>query len=313
MPFTTLADRELELFWVLNPEPTELAAATAEHPPTSQQLKPGLPVLVFLHGAGGSVLGFARQLIDPRLRERYNLCAIDCPFHGFSRSTERAEHSLEDSADWVLRVLDELELESYSIYGEGPHGANVAAWIAAKRVGQVESLVLASPGYPLEEPTVGASLQEIKEAMSANKDGKGDGTGTFPVDALEEITIYCVGADERMREARQKLGEYFQARYGTGQPGYEFAFLFSFVYERRPIPLEQLAKVACPVLILRGGADNLVCPEAAWEKWQRAFPKSSNGAQVVTVAGGFNLLSVVEGGIVNHLIARFLQRSLSDA
>lgn len=56
---------------------------------------------------------------------------------------------------------------------------------------------------------------------------------------------------------------------GTGQPGYEFAFLFSFVYERRPIPLEQLAKVACPVLILRGGADNLVCPEAAWEKWQR--------------------------------------------
>lgn len=45
----------------------------------------------------------------------------------------------------------------------------------------------------------------------------------------------------------------------------------------------------------------------------RAFPKSSNGAQVVTVAGGFNLLSVEEGGIVNHLIARFLQRSLSDA
>jgi len=65
-------------------------------------------------------------------------------------STERARARTQRCQLTLQPAQDELELESYSIYGEGPHGANVAAWIAAKRVGQVESLVLASPGYPLE-------------------------------------------------------------------------------------------------------------------------------------------------------------------
>lgn len=56
---------------------------------------------------------------------------------------------------------------------------------------------------------------------------------------------------------------------GTGRPSYEFRFLFSFIYERKRIPTEQLEKVRAPLLCLRGGADGIVCPEAACEEWVR--------------------------------------------
>lgn len=56
---------------------------------------------------------------------------------------------------------DELQLSSYSIYGEGPHGANIAAWIAAKRVEQVQGLVLASPGWPVECVLLSRSLHGV--------------------------------------------------------------------------------------------------------------------------------------------------------
>ncbi|KPV72153.1 uncharacterized protein RHOBADRAFT_55987 [Rhodotorula graminis WP1] len=314
MPFSRLEDVDLDIFWYLNPDPAELAVASPDCLPAAQPLKPGLPALVFLHVSGGTALGFARQLADPRLRERFNLVAIDCPLHGFSRSTYRTEHTLEDSAKAVIRILDELQLSTYSIYGEGPHGANIAAWIAAKRVEQVQGLVLASPGWPVESADVAASLHEIKEAMSVNcLDERGDRSGTFPADALEEITIYFLGDTERLREDRKMLGEYFQQRYGTGRPSYEFRFLFSFIYERKRIPTEQLEKVRAPVLCLRGGADSIVCPDAACEEWVCAFPNARNGAQCVTVADAHNILSMAEGGIVARIVSQFLHRSLAEA
>ncbi|GAA5933601.1 hypothetical protein JCM3775_003749 [Rhodotorula graminis] len=339
MPFSRLEDVDLDIFWYLNPDPAELAVASPDCLPAAQPLKPGLPALVFLHVSGGTALGFARQLADPRLRERFNLVAIDCPLHGFSRSTYRTEHTLEDSAKAVIRILvcvtslcaragppalltcrsptakqDELQLSTYSIYGEGPHGANIAAWIAAKRVEQVQGLVLASPGWPVESADVAASLHEIKEAMSVNcLDERGDRSGTFPTDALEEITIYFLGDTERLREDRKMLGEYFQQRYGTGRPSYEFRFLFSFIYECKRIPTEQLEKVRAPVLCLRGGADSIVCPDAACEEWVRAFPNARNGAQCVTVADAHNILSMAEGGIVARIVSQFLHRSLAEA
>ncbi|GAA5850347.1 hypothetical protein JCM9279_006539 [Rhodotorula babjevae] len=289
MPFSRFDDVELDIFWYLNPDPAELAAAAPDRLPAAQPLKPGLPALVLLHVAGGTAVGFARQLADPRLRERFNLVAIDCPLHGFSRSTFRTEHTLEDSADVVIRVLDELQLSSYSIYGEGPHGANIAAWIAAKRVEQVEGLVLASPGWSVEPADVAASLHEIKEAMSENAlDERGDRSGTFPADALEEITIYFLGSTERLRDDRKMLGEYFQQRYGTGHPSYEFRFLFSFIYGGQ----------ADPGRPAREGP---------------AFPNARNGAQTVTVADAHNILSMAEGGIVARIVSQFLHRSLAEA
>lgn len=48
-----------------------------------------------------------------------------------------------------------MDFPSYSLYGEGVHGANIAAWIAVKRREKVQALILASPGYPAEYASLG--------------------------------------------------------------------------------------------------------------------------------------------------------------
>lgn len=47
------------------------------------------------------------------------------------------------------------------------------------------------------------------------------------------------------------------------------------VYDRKPIPQDLLASIACPVLILRGADDNIVCPLKACETWQRYAASNS--------------------------------------
>lgn len=98
---------------------------------------------------------------------------------------------------------------------------------------------------------------------------------------------------------------------GAGKPAYEFRFLFTFVYNREPIPQTELDKVTCPVLLLRGGADPVVCPPSAVEEWQRAFPNVSGGASIHTISSAPNIISMCEGNIVNRIASRFLSEALS--
>jgi hypothetical protein len=49
MPFVRIDYRDLDMFYVLNPDPSEFLTATHDNLPQSHPLKPGLPVLVFIH------------------------------------------------------------------------------------------------------------------------------------------------------------------------------------------------------------------------------------------------------------------------
>ena len=53
------------------------------------------------------------------------------------------------------------------------------------------------------------------------------------------------------------------------------------VYNRKPIPQDLLASIRCPVLILRGGDDHIVCPLEACEMWQRCVPLSLSHTSLV--------------------------------
>jgi len=60
MPFKRVEYRDLDMFYVLNPDPGSFARATHDNLPPSNALKPGLPVLVFIHaGASLSLLSLA--------------------------------------------------------------------------------------------------------------------------------------------------------------------------------------------------------------------------------------------------------------
>ena len=110
---------------------------------------------------------------DPRLTSKFNVFACDARFHGWTRGGPRIEHTLENSAGCIIATLvgflqflfsrpavrmlilvgvlqDEMAFPSYCLYGEGVHGANIAAWIAVKRKEKVKAMMLASPGYVSE-------------------------------------------------------------------------------------------------------------------------------------------------------------------
>ncbi|GAA5902234.1 hypothetical protein JCM6882_000479, partial [Rhodosporidiobolus microsporus] len=99
MPYKHIDYRELDLFYVLNPDPHQMATATHDNLPASNPMKPGLPTLVFVHAAGANVTSWVKQLSDPRLASQFNM------FHGFTKGGPRTEHTLKNSAECVMASL----------------------------------------------------------------------------------------------------------------------------------------------------------------------------------------------------------------
>ncbi|GAA6012035.1 hypothetical protein JCM10207_005105 [Rhodosporidiobolus poonsookiae] len=307
MPLTAIPSHRLTLFHCTNPDGQLLDPSSTRETIVDRPSKPELPLLVFLHAAGANILGWRHQLSDPRLTNNFNVLLIDCPFHGFSEAEERPEHTLEDSADCVVELLDKLDVPPFAIYGEGVHGVNVALHVCLKRPEKVKGLLLASPGWRAEDAGVKSALMDIEEEMFVNKDGKGDGTGSLPAEALENITCYCIGDSARLAERRKEMAQYFQERYGTGRSAHDMRFLFTFIYNRNPIPAEQVATVTCPVLILRGSTDNIVCPESACEEWCSALSSARDGCKIHTISSATSNLSLVEGNILSRIMAKFFE------
>ncbi|GAA5865376.1 hypothetical protein JCM8547_005074 [Rhodosporidiobolus lusitaniae] len=323
MPFKPIPHRDLEMFYVLNPDPSAMLSATHDTLPSSQPFKTGLPTLVFIHAAGANVTSWRSQLSDPRLSQAFNLFAMDCRFHGFTRGGERTEHTLENSAECVLATVEEMRFGRFSLYGEGVHGSQIASWIAAKLFSQssqssqcaspcpVVSLCLASPGFPSEPSHITSMLRSVQEEALANKDGKGDGTGRISEEALEDLAGYFIGGSERVRGEREGMKRRLQSRYGTGHSSHDLRWLFLAIYSRRPIPQPLLDLVTCPVLILRGAEDTIVSPPAAVEAWVASFPNASTGTgpQTHTIASAPSLISLSDSNVVNRVLLQFVGRS----
>ncbi|GAA6010068.1 hypothetical protein JCM11491_005852 [Sporobolomyces phaffii] len=311
MPFKRVEHRDLNMFYCLNPDPREMIHASHDNLPTSKPLKEGLPILVLIHAAGGTVVSWQRQMSDPRLANGFNIFAVDCRFHGFTTGGERKAHTLENSAECVIATLDEMDFDSYSVFGDQVHGSVIATWIAIKRADKVKGLLLSSPGWREESPDVRTALQSVSDALLLNKPGRGgDDSGTLPSDPLDDIVAYFIGGLGRLADAREELRLRFQERYGTGRPLHDLNWLFQAVIERKAIPQAEMDQVVCPVLILRGSEDTMVSPERATEDWRRAFVNARGGANCHVIAGAPSLISLSDPNIVNRIVMRFLNRAV---
>lgn len=190
-------------------------------------------------------------------------------YRRYAREDSNASTALDEKPLTFLFFQDEMDFPSYSLYGEGVHGANIAAWIAIKRREKVKALMLASPGYRAESPRIVGLLQSVEQGLLVNKDGRGDRSGTLPPAALQDITAYFIGSHERLADARTAMQHRFQQRYGSGagESSHDMLWLFKAVYARAPIKESLLASVTCPVMIIRGADDTFVSPLEACEDW----------------------------------------------
>lgn len=109
----------------------------------------GEQTLVLVHGNMSSSIHY-KPLID-RFQDDYRIIAPD--LRGFGDSTyKNAFDDLEDLADDVLALLDQLEVKSYVVAGWSTGGA-VALKMAAKRPDDVQKVILIEScsyrGYPV--------------------------------------------------------------------------------------------------------------------------------------------------------------------
>lgn len=172
-----------------------------------------------------------------------------------------------------------MGLDSYSLLGEGYHGANIANWIAIKRPQKVRGLCLVSPG-PLKEDsaTVNALLDDFIPHIFANKDGNWDGSGGISDENAAVVCDYLFSNVNREGERCVAFMKSFHGRYGEGfLYSKEMNHIMNF-FRRDPIPADLLAAIKAPVLIIQGSADVAASPLAAAEEWRNSY-KSAGSIQ----------------------------------
>jgi 2-hydroxy-6-oxonona-2,4-dienedioate hydrolase len=123
------------------------------------------PPLVLLHGTGGHLEAYARNVA--RLARSFRVIAYDMVGHGFSDCPDRP-YTLDVHADHLAALLGALGIERAHLSGESL-GGWVAAWVAAHRPELVERLVLTTPGNVTAKPETmekirSSTLRAVAEA-----------------------------------------------------------------------------------------------------------------------------------------------------
>ena len=123
------------------------------------------PVLVMIHGTGGHLEAYARNVRV--LSEHYRVVLYDMVGHGYSDKPNRP-YTIDYLSHHLIALLDALEIERAHLSGESL-GGWVAAWTAAHHPDRIEKIILNTPGNITNKPEVMAtvrdsSLKAVREA-----------------------------------------------------------------------------------------------------------------------------------------------------
>jgi 2-hydroxy-6-oxonona-2,4-dienedioate hydrolase len=123
------------------------------------------PALVMIHGTGGHLEAYARNV--RALSAHYRVVLYDMIGHGYTDKPDRP-YTIDVMSDHLVAVLDALGIQTAHLSGESI-GGWVAAWTAAHHGDRVGRLVLNTPGNITNKPQVMAavrdsSLKAVREA-----------------------------------------------------------------------------------------------------------------------------------------------------
>lgn len=115
------------------------------------------PPLVFVHGTGGHLEAYVRNLRG--LSQEFRVITYDMMGHGLSAKPDRP-YTIDVLSEHLCGLLDALGLSSVHLSGESL-GGWVAAWTAAHSPTRVDRLILNTPGNITNKPEV---MQRVKES-----------------------------------------------------------------------------------------------------------------------------------------------------
>jgi 2-hydroxy-6-oxonona-2,4-dienedioate hydrolase len=114
------------------------------------------PALIMVHGTGGHLEAYSRNLRD--LAEEFRVVLYDMAGHGHSAKPDRP-YTIDYLSDHLIALLDALDIDKAHLSGESL-GGWVAAWTAAHHPDRIDRLVLNTPGNVTNKPEVMAGLKE---------------------------------------------------------------------------------------------------------------------------------------------------------
>lgn len=114
------------------------------------------PELVLLHGTGGHLEAYARDLAG--LAQDFHVTAYDMVGHGWSDLPD-LPYTTDVLCDHLIGLMDALGIERAHLSGESL-GGWVVAWTAAHHPGRVDRLVLNTPGNIANKPEVMARMRD---------------------------------------------------------------------------------------------------------------------------------------------------------
>ena len=237
------------------------------------------PTVVFAHGAGldHSIFGLQSRYFGYHDR---NALALDFPGHG--RSTGPAFATIQEMADWVMRLLDAARLDKASVVGHSM-GALVALECAARHAQRVERIALLGVAYPMKvsDAFLDAARENRQEAY--DMETIWGHAPQVPLGGNPNPGMWMYG-DTLSRLARLAPGVlYSDLRACHEYAGGEVA----------------AAKLECPVLFVLGRRDQMTAAKAGL-----AFAQKVPGAQVVQIApSGHSLMAESPDAVLDALAA----------
>jgi 2-hydroxy-6-oxonona-2,4-dienedioate hydrolase len=120
------------------------------------------PALILMHGTGGHLEAYARNL--RALAGRYRVIAYDYPGHGWTTTTSH-DLEIDDYVEHLTGLMDALGVERAHLSGESL-GGWVAVKFAARYPGRVHRLVLNTPGGTMATPEVMERIRVLSQAAA---------------------------------------------------------------------------------------------------------------------------------------------------
>jgi pimeloyl-ACP methyl ester carboxylesterase len=230
----------------------------------------GCPVLLLLHGAGGSHLGWPREIQRLAGTNVYNL---DLPGHGRSPGPGRA--TVEEYADVVQAFIDKLDLINITLIGHSMGGA-IAQTLALRGLPEVGKMIILNSS---------AKLRVAPQLLDAAR--------TEPQMAADLVArmSWSAGADKDKVRLSQATMLQIDPVVLHGD------FLACDCFDIR----SELNKISIPTLVVCGSEDQMTPP-----KFGRYLAENISGAQLVEIedAGHFAMLEKPKE--VANTIAEFL-------
>jgi esterase len=247
----------------------------------------GGPPILFLHGGG--LNAHTWDLVCVMLRDHYHCVALDQRGHGDSEWSPVCDYAVESQVGDVEGFIEKLKLASPVLVGQSMGGLNSMAY-AVRHSREMRGLVLVDVGPEINP----AGTQRIREFAS-----------TPELDSPEAFLERAVKFNPLRTPAVLKRSLYYNLRqtptgkwalkHDQRRGSEEYTRIATAQREQLA---QQISKISCPTLIVRGALSDVLADDAA-DRFARSL---GNGRCVRVEKAGHNVQGDNPRGLLEVLL-----------